>query len=388
MPYYVRQGKIPRKRHSIFRSESGQLLPEQLVGNKGFVGISSLLYHLRPPTTALSSEHLRDVALEADPERRLRHRHFRLHRLPTGGSPVLDRVPLMFNGDVASYLVQPDREDDFFYRNSQGDELIYVTQGEGVLETQFGELPFAAGDYLVIPRSVLHRYRFTSENAIFLILEAGGYFRTPGRYRNEHGQMIEGAPFSERDIRAPQNLRTHDETGEFPVVVKQYDALTRIVLDHHPLDVVGWDGFFFPWALSIHDFEPLVGRFHQPPPVHQTFANDGFVVCSFCPRPYDFDPQAVPAPYNHSNVMSDEVLYYVSQEFMSRSGIEFGSLTLHPDGVPHGPHPGRAEASIGAQGTDELAVMFDTFRPLQVAQSILTVEDDEYFQSWVHGDHG
>ncbi len=382
MPYYVQRGRIPRKRHSIFRSESGQLLPEHLVGNKGFVGISSLLYHLRPPTSILTTELVRTVELEADDDRRVHHRHFLLHRMPEGGSPVLDRVPLMFNQDVAASLVRPDRSDDFFYRNAEADELVFVTTGEGVLETQFGDLAFSSGDYLVIPRSVIHRYRLTSP-ATMLVLEAGGYYRTPSRYRNEHGQMIEGAPFSERDIRAPVYREPVDEEGEFPILIKQYGAITRIVMDHHPCDIVGWDGFFFPWALSIHDFEPLVGRFHQPPPIHQTFSNDGFVVCSFCPRPYDFDPEAVPAPYNHSNVMSDEVLYYVSEDFMSRKGIEYGSMTLHPDGVPHGPHPGRTEASIGAERTDELAVMFDTFRSLRVAKSILTVEDKDYFKSWL-----
>ncbi len=384
MPMYHRLGQIPRKRHSIFRKEDGGIYPEQLVGNKGFEGISSLLYHTHPPTRVTQVRPFASVGLEADPSQELRLRHFLPHRLAPGGSAILDRVPLLFNQDVTSYFVQPDKEDDFFYRNSQGDELVYVGEGEGVLESQFGDLPFVAGDYVVIPRGILHRYRFTGEGSVkFLILEAPGCYRTPERYRNEHGQLTENAPYSERDLKLPQQLRTHDEKGEFRILVKQYDALTEITLDHHPLDVVGWDGFFYPWAISIHDFEPRVGRFHLPPPIHQTFECEGFVVCSFCPRPYDFDPTAVPAPYNHSNVMSDEVLYYASADFMSRKGIEYGSITLHPDGLPHGPHPGKMEASIGAKETQELAVMFDTFRPLKVAKNILDIEDREYYRSWI-----
>lgn len=383
MPMYHRLGKIPAKRHSIFRQPDGSLYQEQLMGNKGFVGPSSLLYHLRPPTTVTALEHVKSVALEADDDPRVRHRHFRPFQLGAKGSAVLDRVPMLFNQDAASYFVEPDRDDDFFFRNSQGDEVVYVSEGEGVLESQFGDLPFHAGDYLVIARGILHRYRFTAQPVRLLIIESHGYVRTPKRYRNEVGQLTEDAPFSERDIRRPETLRTHDETGEFKILVKQYDALTAMTLDHHPFDVVGWDGYYYPWALSIHDFEPRVGRFHLPPPIHQTFECDGFVICSFCPRPYDFDPEAVPAPYNHSNVMSDEVLFYASAEFMSRKGIEYGSVTLHPDGLPHGPHPGRTEASLGQKGTDELAVMFDTFRPLKVAKPLLAVEDASYYRSWI-----
>lgn len=384
MPIYHKLGEIPHKRHSVFPKEGGGLHPEQLVGNKGFVGISSLLYHLHPPTRVTSVKHFANVRLEEDGDTSVRHRHFRSHRLAPGGSAILDRVPLLFNNDVASYFVQPDKEDDFFYRNSQGDELVYVSEGEGHLETQFGKLPFTQGDYVVIPRGVLHRYRYEGDTPFkFLVLEAPGYFRTPKRYRNEHGQLTENAPYSERDFKLPQDLETHDEEGEFRILVKQRDALTELTLDHHPCDVVGWDGYFYPWAISIHDFEPRVGRFHLPPPIHQQFECEGFVVCSFCPRPYDFDPTAVPAPYNHSNVMSDEVLYYASSDFMSRKGVEFGSVTLHPDGIPHGPHPGKMEASIGAEATDELAVMFDTFRPLKVAKNILDVEDGEYYRSWI-----
>jgi len=383
MPFYHTVGRIPRKRHIVFRSPSGALYAEQLMGNEGFTGPASLLYHIRPPTTIKAVRRVRDIVYERDPDAALRHRHFLTGRVPEGGSPTLDRIPLLFNSDVAMLFVRPDRSDEHWYRNSMGDEVVYVSQGSGVLETQFGDLPYREGDYLVIHRHILHRYRLNPEPHRLLVMESRGYVRTPRRYRNDFGQMVEGAPFCERDIRRPVELRTHDEVGDFPILVKQYDGLTEMVLDHHPCDVVGWDGYFYPWAFNIHDFEPIVGRIHQPPPVHQTFQGDGFVICSFCPRPYDFDPEAIPAPYNHSNVDSDEVLYYASSEFMSRKGIEYGSITLHPDGIPHGPHPGRAEASIGAKGTDEIAVMMDTFRPLHVAKAALPIEDPQYYRSWI-----
>jgi homogentisate 1,2-dioxygenase len=332
---------------------------------------------------------LKETAFEADPDQTLRHRHFRTARSAKGGSPTLDRIPILFNSDIAMLYVEPDREDQHFYRNAQADELAYVAAGGGVLESVFGELPFGEGDYLIIHRGILHRYRFEQSKGTpkLLVFESRGHVRWPKRYRNEFGQLKEGAPYSERDIRIPMKLNTHDERGGFPLIVKQYDGLSEMILDHHPFDVVGWDGYFYPWAFNIRDFEPIVGRVHQPPPVHQTFEGDGFVVCSFCPRPYDFDPNAVPAPYNHSNVDSDEVLYYASSEFMSRKGIEFGSITHHPDGIPHGPHPGRAEASIGAKETNELAVMMDSFRPLKVAKAAMPFEDPKYHLSWLDAQH-
>ncbi len=381
MPIYHTLGTIPRKRHIIFRRPDGKLYAEQLMGNEGFTGPSSLLYHVHPPTTVKSARRLRDVTYEADSDRTLKHRHFRTARLPRGGSPTLDRTPILFNDDVAMLYAQPDKQDEHFYRNAQGDEVVYVAEGEGKLETQFGTLAIASGDYLVIHRGILHRYRFTKP-AKLLVFESRGYVRTPSRYRNDYGQIVEGAPYSERDFRVPRDLETHDEKGDFRIIVKQYNGLNEFVLDHHPCDVVGWDGMFYPWAFNIGDFEPIVGRVHQPPPVHQTFQGDGFVICSFCPRPFDFHPEAIPAPYNHSNVDSDEVIFYASSEFMSRKGIEYGSITHHPDGIPHGPHPGRAEASIGAKGTDELAVMMDSFRPLKVAKAMLAIEDAGYQTSW------
>jgi homogentisate 1,2-dioxygenase len=382
MPIYHSLGRMPAKRHIVFEREGGGLYYEELIGNKGFVGPSSLLYHVQHPTQVRSVRLLRTLGWEEDGDGAFRHRHFRTARLQSSASITADRVPLLFNADVALDFVQPTAEEDYFYRNAQGDEVVYVSDGDGVLETQLGEIPFRPGDYLVIPRGILHRYRFGKQPIRCLVIESRGYVRTPKRYRNEHGQLMESAPYSERDIRRPSNLQVHDERGDFRLVVKKDNRLTEVVLDHHPFDVVGWDGYYYPWAFNIHDFEPRVGRVHLPPPTHQTFEGDNFVICSFCPRPYDFDPRAVPVPYNHSNVMSDEVIYYASSEFMSRKGIEYGSITLHPDGVPHGPHPGRVEQSLGQKETNELAVMVDTFHTLKVSRQAASVEDEGYYQSW------
>jgi homogentisate 1,2-dioxygenase len=383
MPIYHQLGRIPRKRHIAFRGQGGRLLPEELIGNHGFTGPASLVYHLHEPTKVKSVRRLRCIEWKAEPERLLRHRHFRSTQMTPGPSLVFDRVPVMFNGDVGLSVAAPRVTDEVFYRNAQGDEIVFVTEGGGVLESPFGALPFRQGDYVVVPRGILHRYRFQGDAARCLVIESAGAVRTPKRYRNEFGQLLEHSPFSERDIRRPEWAEPHDERGEFPIVVKKDNEFVEMVLAYHPFDVVGWDGYYYPWAFNIHDFEPRVGRVHLPPPVHQTFEGDNFVVCSFCPRPYDFHPDAVPAPYNHSNVMSDEVLYYASSEFMSRTGIEYGSLTLHPDGLPHGPHPGRTEASIGQPRTDELAVMVDTFHPLRVSAEALGAEDRDYYRSWL-----
>ncbi len=382
MPIYHSLGRLPRKRHIVFRQDSGALYTEELIGNKGFVGPSSLLYHIQQPTQIRAARTLRAIEWHEEPEREFRHRHFRTARLAASASLTADRIPLLFNYDVALSFAATAGEDAYFYRNAQGDEVVFVSEGAGTLETQLGQLPFGPGDYLVVPRGILHRYRITAPMRC-LVIESRGYVRTPKRYRNEHGQLMESAPFSERDIRRPVGLEPVDERGEFRIVVKKDNRLTEFILDHHPWDVVGWDGYYYPWAFSIHDYEPRVGRVHLPPPTHQTFEGDNFVICSFCPRPYDFDPEAVPVPYNHSNVMSDEVLYYASAEFMSRKGIEYGSITLHPDGVPHGPHPGRTEASLGQKATNELAVMVDTFHPLRVSRQALDVEDRDYYRSWV-----
>jgi homogentisate 1,2-dioxygenase len=389
MPIYHTLGSIPRKRHIAFRKPGGGIYAEELMGHEGFTGTASLLYHVHPPTTVKAAKRLREMKWEADDDNALRHRHFRTAQVKSGGSPTLDRTPLLFNADIAMSYVEPDEHDPYFYRNAQSDEIVYVAKGRGVLESVYGDLPFGTGDYLIIHRGILHRYKLelSAGPVKFLVMESRGHVRWPKRYRNEFGQLKEGAPYSERDIRRPLELRTHDEMGDFRILVKQYEGINELILDHHPFDVVGWDGYFYPWAFNINDFEPIVGRVHQPPPVHQTFEGDGFVVCSFCPRPYDFHPEAVPAPYNHSNVDSDEVIFYASEEFMSRKGIEFGSITHHPDGIPHGPHPGRYEASIGQKSTNELAVMMDSFRPLRVAKQARKIEDPGYHRSWLDSEH-
>ncbi|MCX6551668.1 MAG: homogentisate 1,2-dioxygenase, partial [Acidobacteria bacterium] len=312
MPIYHTLGRIPRKRHIVFRQASGALYTEELIGNMGFTGPASLVYHVHQPTQVRAIELLKELSWEADAEPTFRNRHFRTARLAASVSVTVDRIPLLFNADVALSFVQTERDDDWFYRNAQGDEIVYVSDGGGVLESPLGELAFSKGDYLVVPRGIVHRYRFLERPARCLVIESAGYVRTPHRYRNDHGQLTENAPYSERDIRRPDGLRTIDERGDFPIVVKKDNRLTRVVVDHHPFDVVGWDGYYYPWAFNINDFEPRVGRVHLPPPIHQTFEGDGFVVCSFCPRPFDFHPEAVPVPYVHSNVMSDEVLYYAS----------------------------------------------------------------------------
>ena len=383
MPVYHQLGELPSKRHKVFRQPSGELYAEELVGNMGFTGPSSLLYHVRRPTAVRALHTVKQLYWNGAESEPLRHRHFRTRQLEQASDVITERIPLLYNQDVSMEIVRPRDAASSFYRNAQGDEIVYISEGTGTLESPFGSIEFSNGDYLVIARGILHRYRFTSNARVLLIVESAGYVRTPKRYRNEFGQLTESSPYAERDIRVPQNLETHNEKGEFRLIVKKANCLTEMVLAWHPFDLIGWDGYYYPWALNIHNFEPRVGRFHLPPPTHQTFEGDGFVVCSFCPRPYDFDPEAVPAPYSHSNVMSDEVLYYANSEFMSRKGIEYGSITLHPDGLAHGPQPGRTEASLGQKETNELAVMVDTFRGLHVSREATDIEDKDYYLSWL-----
>jgi len=382
MPFYHRLGDLPHKRHTHFRQPDSTLYHEQVMGTRGFEGIQSIVYHRRPPTAILKAEDRGPVEIALEPAGALRHRHFRTRQMVRGGDFITGRQPLLHNNDVTISVALPSEPMDYHYRNGQGDELVFVDHGEGRIESLFGTLPFRRGDYLVIPIGTTYRL-VASGPAKLLVFEARGSIETPRRYRNEHGQLLEHSPYCERDIRAPQELASHDERGEFAVLVRARDRLTMHTLDHHPLDAVGWDGYLYPWAFNIEDFEPITGRVHQPPPVHQTFKGPNFVICSFVPRKFDYHPLAIPAPYNHSNVDSDEVLYYVEGNFMSRRGIEEGSISLHPSGLPHGPHPGAAEGSIGKQGTEELAVMIDTFHPLRVAQAAQAIEDPQYAYSWI-----
>jgi homogentisate 1,2-dioxygenase len=385
MPSYHRLGQIPRKRHTVFRRPDGSLLHEELMGNQGFSGASSLFYHLHPPTAVRRIEPWPREAWTRGKDERLRPRHFRTARTAPGGDPVEGRRPLLYNQDVALSLVRPDQAAPYLYRNGMADELLYIARGGGVLESVCGRLPYGKGDHLIIPRSLVHRLLPDSGEQYYLVIESRGVIRTPKRYRSAEGQCLEGAPYSERDFRLPQELVTIDQEGEFEVRIKQGDRFSRVFYRYHPFDLAGWDGCYYPWAFNIGDFEPIVGRIHQPPPVHQAFEGDGFVICDFVPRLFDFDPQAVPIPYHHTNAQSDEVIFYASEEFMSRRGIEFGSISLHPDGLAHGPHPGTIEASLGRKETKELAVMLDTFRPLLASREAEEIEDQEYFRSWLDG---
>ncbi|MFN8500317.1 homogentisate 1,2-dioxygenase [Kouleothrix sp.] len=386
MPFYHRLGAIPHKRHTQFRKPDGGLFREEVMGLEGFHGVQSLLYHHFLPPRVLRAEALGPAASSYTEFGALRHRAFGTAAVPAGDDPVGARQTLLGNADVTLGVSVATRSMGYFYRNAQAYEVWFAHEGSGVLRSQFGRLAFGPGDYLVIPFGTTWQIELAEQPARFFVIEARGEVHTPRRYRNEFGQLLEHAPFCERDFRAPSELETHTERGEFELRIKVRDALTRHTLDYHPFDVVGWDGYLFPYAFSIHDFEPITGRVHQPPPVHQTFAGPNFVVCSFVPRLFDYHPEAIPAPYNHSNVNSDEVIYYCDGNFMSRKGIEKYDITLHPSGLPHGPQPGATEASIGAKQTAELAVMVDTFHPLHVTPVALELEKPEYMRSWLAGD--
>ncbi|MCL6452215.1 MAG: homogentisate 1,2-dioxygenase [Alicyclobacillus sp.] len=381
MPYYLSRGDVPHKRHTQFRQPDGSLYREEVFGTKGFSGVESILYHVQPPTAVVRLGGFEPFTLSREEQGPLRHRHFRTAQLNAPGDPIRGRQYLLGNEDVLLAICQAQRSTEVFYKNGEADELWFIHEGRGVLHSMFGDLPFEPGDYVVIPCGTIFLAE-VAEPVRYLLIESPHPIEVPRRYRNEYGQMLEHAPFCERDLRVPTYVPPRSESGAFPLVVKARGGYSTLYLEHHPFDVVGWDGYVYPYAFNIEDFEPITGRIHQPPPVHQTFAGHNFVVCSFVPRLFDYHPLSIPAPYNHSNIDSDEVLYYVRGNFMSRRGIEVGSITLHPSGIPHGPHPGTAEASIGKSGTEELAVMMDTFRPLSVLTPALAVEDEDYPYSW------
>jgi len=382
MTHYVKMGNIPHKRHTQFRQEDGTLYYEQLMGTKGFSGIQSLIYHINPPTRVKEARKIKEIQYEFEEKDALKHRHFLTWNTEAGGDFLEARKILLANDDLAIGVARPSEPMSYFYRNGECDEMLYVHEGTGKIESIFGELSFYPGDYVIIPMGTTYRVVLDTNEARFLVVESNSAIVPPKRYRNEHGQLLEHSPYCERDFRTPERLEAKDEKGEFEVRVRAQGMLTSYMFDFHPLDAVGWDGYLFPYAFSIHDFEPITGRVHQPPPVHQTFESHNYVICSFVPRLYDYHPEAVPAPYVHSNVESDEVLYYADGDFMSRRGIEEGSITLHPSGLPHGPHPGKVEESIGKKETRELAVMIDTFRPLRVVKQAHQYEDTSYMNSW------
>jgi homogentisate 1,2-dioxygenase len=385
MPHYYSLGTIPHKRHTQFRQPNGKLYSEQLFSTEGFSSNYSLLYHIHPPTRIVRTEEAIDVSPKAATPNILKHRSFKGFDIKPEEDYLKSRKIVLFNNDVQLALAAPKKSmaKDTFYKNADTDEVIFVHEGTGTLKTQYGQLTFSYGDYIVIPRGTIYQIEFDKEDNRLFIIDAFSPITFPKRYLSKYGQLLEHSPVCERDIRKPENLETIDQEGEFLIQVKKKGMLYPIWYANHPFDVVGWDGCEYPYILSIHDFEPITGRVHQPPPVHQTFDAHNFVICSFVPRLYDYHPQSIPAPYNHSNIDSDEVLYYVDGDFMSRKHVERGMITLHPAGIPHGPHPGTVEKSIGAKETKELAVMVDTFHPLQLTADAVGVEDDKYIISWI-----
>jgi homogentisate 1,2-dioxygenase len=383
MPHYYSLGRIPHKRHTQFRREDGGLYSEQLFSTEGFSNDYTLLYHVHPPTEIIATDEPYDVQPRVAEEKMLKHRSFEGFRVKPAADFLESRVPVLVNNDCHIVLAAPtDSMERYFYKNADADEMLFIHKGSGVLKTLYGELEFGYGDYLVVPRGTIYQIHFNDSDNRLFIVESFSPIRYPKKYLSPYGQLLEHSPYCERDIRGPQRLVTIDEKGDFLIKTKKKGRVYGIHYGHHPFDVVGWDGCCYPFAFSIHDFEPITGRVHQPPPVHQTFEGHNFVVCSFCPRLFDYHPLSIPAPYNHSNIDSDEVLYYVDGDFMSRKNVTKGMITLHPGGIPHGPHPGAVQRSIGAKETKELAVMVDTFHPLMLTVEALEIENPGYTMSW------
>ena len=384
MPIYHKLGKIPSKRHTQFEQTKGGIFYEQLFGTVGFDGMSSLMYQIYRPTMVKEILSEKDISPKIAIQKHLKARLLKGFEVLPQDEFLESRTPVLVNSDVHISLAAPRKSmTQYFYKNADCDELIFVHRGSGKLRTQLGNINFEYGDYLMIPRGIIYQIEFDSEDNRLLITESFHPIYTPKRYRNHFGQLLEHSPFCERDYKLPEDLETHDEKGDFIIKIKKQGILYEMLYPTHPFDVVGWDGYNFPYGFSIHNFEPITGRVHQPPTVHQTFETKAFVVCSFCPRMYDYHPKSIPAPYNHSNIDSDEVLYYVDGDFMSRNNIEKGHITLHPGGIPHGPAPGAYERSIGHTSTAELAVMIDTFRPLMLTEDALRIDDGVYYKSWL-----
>lgn len=384
MPIYHTLGKLPPKRHTIFEKPDGSLYYEQLFGTIGFDGMSSLMYHVNRPTMVKEIGAAYDVSPKIAVEKNMKARKLIGFDTVPQEDFLDSRVPLLVNSDIHIGVAAPLKSlTEYFYKNADADEMLFIHRGTGTLRTLVGNIRFEYGDYLIIPRGMIYQIEFDTEDNRILFAESFHPIYTPKRYRNWFGQLLEHSPFCERDYKLPTDLETHDETGEFVMKIKKQGMLHELVYATHPFDVVGWDGYNYPYGFSIHNFEPITGRVHQPPPVHQTFEAKTFVICSFCPRLYDYHPRAIPAPYNHSNIDSDEMLYYVDGDFMSRNDIDKGYITLHPGGIPHGPHPGAYERSIGKKETGELAVMIDTFKPLQITEAAIGLDDGVYYQSWL-----
>ena len=383
MPHYSTAGVIPHKRHTQFRKPDGGLYSEQLFSTEGFSSDYSLLYHNHPPTEIIKTDEPFDVSPVIAEEKMLQHRSFQGFKIKPEKDYLKSRKPILVNNDCHISLAAPmEGMHDHFFKNADADEMLFIHEGNGILHTQYGDLEFSYGDYIMIPRGTIYQVSFSNPANRLFIVESFSPIRFPKKYLSKYGQLLEHSPYCERDIRIPQNIKTFDEKGDFLIMTKKKGMMYGIHYLHHPFDVVGWDGCCYPYVFSIHDFEPITGRVHQPPPVHQTFEANNFVVCSFVPRLFDYHPLSIPAPYNHSNIDSDELLYYVDGDFMSRKHVTKGQLTLHPGGIPHGPHPGAVQKSIGAKSTNELAVMVDTFHPLQLTRDALSIEDENYVMSW------
>jgi homogentisate 1,2-dioxygenase len=383
MPFYVKRGTVPKAQHTVQRGEKGNLHYEEHISREGFSDIHASVYHTYPPTEVRKVGEFKPAPIEVAEDKPHRHHHFKSHKFEPKGDFVSGRRPIVFNSDVVMHTACPTESTDYFYRNGNADEVIYVHRGSGRFESMQGDMDFGEGDYIVVPRGVTFNLEIDKGETRLFIVESTGPVTVPPRYRNAHGQIEDWAPYSERDIRVPEWREPTDKRGDFPLLLKLSGGFQHLSLAHHPYDVVGWDGYFYPWIFNINDYMPKVGKVHLPPPTHLTFISPGFVLCSFCPRPFDFHENAVPIPYAHSNVDSDEIIYYCDGDFMSRKGIEIGSITFHPQGIPHGPQPGLTEKSLGAKYTNELAVMVDTFRPLKTAKAALDIDDDKYPYSWL-----
>ncbi|SHG63904.1 homogentisate 1,2-dioxygenase [Flavobacterium defluvii] len=383
MPLYHKLGDFPQKRHTQFEKPNGGFYYEQLFGTEGFHGHSSLSYHVHRPTQVKEILNSYSVEPKIAIGKNIKSLLFKGFELKPENDFLNSRKAMLVNKDCIIGLAAPKESlRNYFYKNADADEMLFIHRGKGKLRTMLGNIPFEYGDYLIIPRGIIYQIEFETEDNRLFYVESYSPFYTPKRYKNQSGQHLEHSPFCERDFILPNELETHDEKGDFLIKIKKEGMIHEVVYATHPFDVVGWDGYNFPYGFSIHNFEPITGRVHQPPPVHQTFETAAFVVCSFCPRLYDYHPKAIPAPYNHSNIDSDEVLYYVDGDFMSRNNIEQGHITLHPKGIPHGPAPGAMERSIGHKETQELAVMVDTFRPLMVTEEAMGLDDGQYYKSW------
>ena len=384
MPIYHSLGNFPSKRHIVFKSPEGKFYYEQLFGTEGFNSHSSLTYHVHRPTQIKEILKSVDVTPKIAIAKNIKPLLLEGFKLKPADDFLESRIDLMVNGDCKVGLAAPRKSlTAYYYKNADANEMLFVHRGKGKLRTFMGNINFVPGDYLIIPRGMIYQIEFESEDNKILYVESYAPIYTPARYKSSSGQLLEHSPFCERDFKLPTELETHDEKGDFLIKVKKENMLHDIVYATHPFDVVGWDGYNFPWGFSIHNFEPITGRVHLPPPIHQTFETSSFVICSFVPRMYDYHPQSIPAPYNHSNIDADEVLFYVEGDFMSRNNIKEGHITLHPKGIAHGPAPGAMERSIGQKDTQELAVMVDTFRPLQITEAAMGIDDGKYYKSWV-----